>query len=128
MAFADNNYIFGANLLSAYPTGQPQNLLASLSATDGSVAIAVLSGFKGLAFTPTSISVGNSAREPATLAGSTFMIAAAYHNQFFGLLSLTDRSSTIFQYNSGATAQTSISGNTINVSYPELRRLSVLGW
>lgn len=128
MAFADLNFNFAGSLLSSVKTGVPVNLTASLSASNGSVAIAVLSGFKGLAFPSVTVTSATSGRVTATLAGSTFVIATAYHNQYFGLIPLEGRALTIFQYNSASTAQTSVSGVTTNATYPELRRLSVLGY
>lgn len=118
-------YTFSDNLLSAASTGSPTLLNTSLSASNLLVVVDGLSAAKGLAYN--TISIGNSGLTAATLSGNSFRINGAYHNADFGLMNL-DGSTTIFTFNSGSTAQTSISGATFDASTAEQRRKHLLGF
>lgn len=118
------NYTFASNLLVAQ--GNPAALNISLSSNDLSVVIDALSAYVGLAFNPTTITTGTSALQAITIQGNSLRIAEAYHNQTFALLK-ADRTATTFIYLSAGGAIAPLSA-TNNVSYPETRRLSVLGY
>ena len=127
MSFEVTNYNFAQNLLSAAATGVPQSLNTSLTSLDYTVAVTALSGYVGLAFPELTLTPGNSARVGGSFAGNTFLLPNGYHNEFIGLIA-PNNSVTIFQFNSGSTAQTSISGNTTNATYPLLRRKVLMGY
>jgi hypothetical protein len=123
------NYTFDRNLFTTTGSGTPPALNVSLSASTGSVAINALSGaYVGLAYNidARAITPTLSARQAVTVSGNTMVIASGHNGQAFALLK-SDRTATIFTFLSagGTIVPTE---TTTDLSYPALRRLSVLGY
>lgn len=122
------NYIFNSNLFT--DTGSPASYNVSLSSSDNSIVIDGLSAYNGIAFNPISMDdqpPGQQALKKTTIQGNTLRIANAYSGNTFALIK-ADRSATLFTFLSSGGAAAVPTESTNNYTYPELHRLSVLGY